>query len=210
MNRPRMSGWLAAACALALGGCAAPFSDLQGAHTVPKGTIELTPSYSSVAASGDGESGLLQREYTLQLGAGTGERSDWRFRFTRIDFGEGEGLNVVGLGPKFAVQPDRVAVAIPVGFAIGQGLDITETIQIHPTLFVTLPAAEAMEINLSGKVLVPIRHASTLGVAANLGAAIGPDIRRWAIRPEVGIMTFTDRGGYVRHASIGVSMNAGR
>ena len=54
------------ACALALGGCAAPFSDLQGAHTVPKGTLELTPSYSSVAASGDGESGLLQREYTKE------------------------------------------------------------------------------------------------------------------------------------------------
>lgn len=140
--------WLVPASALALSGCAAPFADLQSARTVPKGTLELTPGYSSVSASADGGTALLQREYTVQLGAGTGERSDWRFRFTRMDFGKGEGLNVIGLGPKFAVQPDRVAVATPVGFAVGQGMDVTETIQIHPTRLFTFPAAETMEINV--------------------------------------------------------------
>jgi hypothetical protein len=198
---------LAAVC-----GCAAPFADLQGARLAGKGRVEVTGSFSSVSFSESGDSGELQREYTAQMAVGAGEKLDWRFRYTRIgppgDGSEGS-INVFGAGPKFGLNKDRVAVALPVGFAVGEGIDVGDTFQIHPTVFFTLPASDNFELNLAGKVLLSVKGGSA-GVAANLGLGISSNLERWALRPEFGVLKYTDSDGYLRHLSLGLSYNLGR
>ena len=202
---------LAALAALA-SGCAAPFADLQGARTAGRGNLEVTGSFSSVHFSSEGESGELQREYTAQLAAGTSDKTDWRFRYTRIgppgDGGEG-GLNVFGVGPKFANARQTFAVALPVGFAFGEDIEVGDTFQFHPTMFFTIPSGRSFETNLSGKALIPVTGGST-GFAANLGFGISSDLDRWALRPEVGVLTYPEGEGYFTHISLGLSYNLGR
>lgn len=196
----------------ALSGCAAPFAELQGARLAGKGKVEVTGSFSSVSFAEGGDSGEIQREYTAQLAAGAGEHTDWRFRYTRIgppgDGGEG-GVNVIGIGPKFALRRDRAAIALPIGFAIGEDIDVGDTFQFHPTVFVTIPAARGFEVNLSGKALIALTGGN-LGLAANLGLGLSSDLERWALRPEVGVLKYTEGDGYVRHLSLGLSYNLGR
>lgn len=195
-----------------LSGCAAPFADLQGARLAGKGNVEVTGSFSTVHVSADGESEEAQREYTAQLAAGTGDHTDWRFRYTRVgppgDGGEG-GVNVFAAGPKFAIISQRVAFAVPMGFAAGEDIDIGDSFQIHPTVFFTLPAGSNVEVNLSGKLLVSLSGGST-GFAGNLGFALSSDLDRWALRPEVGMLRYTDTDGHLYHLSLGLSYNLGR
>ena len=196
-----------------LTGCAAPFADLQGARLAGKGRTEITPSFSSVGYSAQGESETLQREYTVQLATGVSESTDLRVRYTRVapppgSGGEG-GINILAAGPKFAIKPGRVAVAIPVGLAFGNGIEVGETIQVHPALFITAADSRDFEVNLSGKALLPV-SGGNIGLAANLGLGLSTNLDRWALRPEVGVLKYTGDEGYVRQASIGLSLNLGR
>src|SRR5262249_53258859 len=163
-------------------------SDFQGARLAGRGNVEVTGSYSSVHFSGSGESGELQREYTAQLATGVSDHVDWRFRYTRVGppggSGESGGVNVLGFGPQWANTSQRFAMALPVGFAFGNDIDIGDTFQIHPTMFVTLPYGRGLEVNSSGKILLPVRGGS-VGFAANVGLGLSSDLNRWAIRPEV-------------------------
>ena len=206
-TRPAGSGAapILASAGLLLVGCA-PFAELQGARLAGRGRTEITGSFSSVSYSEGGQTETLQREYTGQLAVGTGERTDWRFRYTYIGppDGGGGGLHVFGAGPKYSVVRDRFAAAIPVGFGYGQDIDVGDTFQVHPTILFTFPAAAGLDVNLSGKMLIRFTGGET-GFAANLGLAIGPDLPRWALRPEVGVLAYTSTSGYFRHASIGLS-----
>src|SRR5262249_38779679 len=117
--------WALAAPALLLAGCAAPFADLQGARLAGPGRTEVTGSYSWVSYSESGQSEAVQREITGQLAVGTGEHTDWRFRYTHVGPPDGStgGVHVFGAGPKYSLSRDRCAVALPVGFAYAQDID---------------------------------------------------------------------------------------
>jgi hypothetical protein len=194
-----------------LSGCAAPFADLQGARLAGRGNVEVTGSFSTIHFSSDSDGGEVQREYTGQLAVGGGDHTDWRFRYTRIgppgDGGDG-GLNVFGVGPKFATASQRMAFALPIGFAVGQDISVGDTFQMHPTVFFTVPAGRSFEVNLSGKALVSLSGGST-GFAANLGFGISSDLDRWALRPEVGVLVYPEGDGHFRHLSLGLSYNLG-
>jgi len=189
-------------------GCAAPFADLQSARLVGKGRIQVTPSVSTVALSANGESEAIQREYTLQIASGVTDNVEVRARYTRIALAgggnDGSGINVIGLGPKFALRTGRVAVGLPIGFAFADGEVASEAVQFHPTVFFTAPVAQGLEVNFSGKVLLP-----TGAFAANLGLGLSTNLDRWAVRPEIGVMKYPGDDGYVRQASIGFSWSGG-
>jgi large exoprotein involved in heme utilization and adhesion len=195
-----------------LSGCAAPFADLQGARLAGRGNLEVTGSFSTVHYSANSQSDEVQREYTVQLAAGTGDHTDWRFRYTRVGppgGSGGGGINVFGAGPKFANASQRFAVALPVGFAVGQDISVGDTFQFHPTMFFTFPSGRTFEVNLSGKALVPLSGGST-GFAANLGFGLSSDLDRWALRPEIGVLTYPAGEGYFPQFSVGFSYNLGR
>jgi len=194
-----------------LTGCAAPFADLQGARLAGKGRVQVTPSFSKVGFASSGGDVSLQREYTLQVAGGVTENLELRGRYTRItppggSGGEG-GVNVIGAGPKVGLVPGRLAVGLPVGLAFGEGIEASETLQAHPTVFFTVPAHRNLEVNLSGKALVPLRGGD-VGLAANLGLGLSTDLDRWAVRPEVGVLKYPGDEGYIRQVSIGLTLGS--
>lgn len=192
--------------------CAPPFSELQSARLAGMERLELTPSYARVTASDEGESETTHSHFGLQVATGVSEMVDLRGRFERVTVEDEDdfAVNVIGFGPKLALVRDRVAFYVPIGFAFGEDIDVSETLQIHPTLLATLPlTATSAEVNGSAKVLVPIteRDVDTT-VAFNLGLGLG-DLSRWVIRPEVGFLFSPGESGHFRHISIGVTWYAG-
>ena len=122
---------LCGAAALGGTGCAPVFSDLQSARLAGPGRVEVTPSATTTHFSGDEESEKLQDEFGLQAAAGVHDRVDLRVRYVRVRTaeldddvgGDSVGVNVVAFGPKLGLVKDRLALAIPVGFAFGGDID---------------------------------------------------------------------------------------
>ena len=183
-------------------GCAPVFSDLQSAKLVGRDRVEITPSYSSVSSSGE-DGGHVQNELGLQMATGLARSLDLRARYVRV-----EGVNVVGFGPKVGVVKDKVALALPVGFAFGEDVDSAESWAIHPTLLLTAPVNRRVELNASTKALIPFSEGDTL-VAFNLGAGFG-DLERWALRTEVGMLFNPGESGHFTQVSVGFTYFAGR
>jgi hypothetical protein len=195
------------ACLLGLAalfpGCAPIFSDLQGARLVGPGNIEATPGFSSVYISENGKSEQVQNHLGLQAGIGILSSLDLRLRYERVlDY----DLNAVGFGPKIALVKDRVAFYVPVGFAFGEDVKSSETWETHPTLLFTFPVAKSFELNPSAKVLIPLSGERDTLFAFNLGAAVG-NVRKWAIRPEVGLCFNPGESGFFWQFSIGLSLS---
>ncbi len=203
----RVSGVLAIGVALASTACATVFSDLQSARLVGRGKFELTPSASRVTYSGEDDSGHVQDHLGLQLAAGVHEKLDLRLRYEHIspDFEEGQGLSVVGFGPKLELVKDRVAAYVPVGCAFGRDVETSRTWQAQPTLLFSVPAHRSVELNASTKLIVPFSEGDTLA-AFNFGLGLSPNPERWVLRPEVGFLFNPGESGHFTQFSLGLSI----
>ncbi len=139
--RPRTLGVII--CAVALGACAPTFSDLQSARLAGPKRVEITPSYSSVSFSNEGEREKVQDHVGVQVATGISERTDLRLRYELITLGDGESstIHVLGAGPKFSLAKDRAAFYVPIGFAFGSDIETSETFQVQPTLLLTARSA---------------------------------------------------------------------
>ncbi len=189
-------------------GCFAPvFSDLQSAKLVGPGNLEVTPSFSSVSFSSEGESRDVQNHLGIQAGLGVSSIMDFRGRYEHISVDQGEsesfGVNVLGFGPKFSLVKDWVAFYVPVGFAFGEGIEVSDSWQVHPTLLLTLPVSKYIELNPSAKILIPFQDEKDILVAFNLGAGISTNLEKLAIRPELGFLINPGESGSYMHLSIG-------
>lgn len=204
--------------ALAGTGCAPVFSDLQSARLAGPGRVEVTPSATTTHFSGDEESAKVQDEFGLQAATGVHDRVDLRFRYVRVlpeelddDIaGDSMGVNVVAFGPKVGLVKDRLALAIPVGFAFGGDIDSGETWEIQPTLIGTLPVARHVDVIAAGKIIYPFAAEDPeTFVALNLGLGLGPS-GKWVIRPETGFLWNPGEGGHYWHLSLGASYLFGK
>lgn len=75
------------------------------------------------------------------------DRFDLRAGYGRIELsdpGDDGGINVVGAGPKVYLT-DQSALFVPVGFAFGQDIEVSDTVKIHPTVLFTTVLGERFE-----------------------------------------------------------------
>jgi hypothetical protein len=198
---------LGVACA-SLAACVAPFSDFQNARIVGSGEYQLTPSYSYVQSSFDGEREKFQDEFGLQVATGLSERAELRARYHLLSIEEDQ-VSVLAVGPKFGLVPDRLAVYAPIGFGFGSDIEVSETFQFQPTLLATMPVATSFELTASAKAQVWLNNDADNLLAFNLGAGFGPNLARWAIRPEVGILINPGEDGSFWQYGLGFSTIVG-
>jgi hypothetical protein len=199
--------------AVAIAGCAPVFSDLQSARLAGPGVVEVTPGASTVHFSDGGPSTHVQDHYGIQVATGVQDRVDLRVRYERIVLDAGAeaegGVNVLGFGPKLGLVRDRLALAVPVGFAFGGGVDSGQTWEAQPTLLGTLAAGRVVEITAAAKYIVPLgaEGADDL-VALNIGLGLGPR-DRWLFRPEIGFLWNPGEDGAFYHGSLGLTFLLG-
>jgi hypothetical protein len=172
-------------------GWAQVLSNLQSAKVVGRDRLEITPGYSSGP------------QFGVQVATGVAEGIDLRGLYVRT-----EGSNLVGFGPKFTLVKDKVALALPVGFFFGQGIEPGKAGYAQPALLFTAPVNRHVEWNAAGTVLFAFSDSFTL-VALNFGGGFG-DLDRWAIRPEIGFLFYPGESGHSLQFSIGVTLFAGK
>lgn len=191
--RLRFRCLLAAAPILLLSGACVPFvADQQSARLLEPGHVEVTPSFSSVSFSAEGETEHVQNQFGLRFGYGASPNVEVRGLYERVRLDEDVRLddtdvNLLGAGVKVGLVRDQLALFLPVGVAFGGDVDSGETWTFVPTLLATWRAAPALEFNPSIKALYPFAiEDPELFLGFHLGAGISTDMDRWAFRPEVG------------------------
>jgi len=189
--------------------CAPTFSELQSARLAGPGRVEVTPSYSSVSFSEDGETDKVQDHVGIQLATGLSDGVDLRFRYEYIDL-DADGIHVVGMGPKFGLIRDRAALYLPVGTGIGADVQSGDLFQFQPTALYTLPVSSQFELTASGKAILWLDRDVDDLLGFNLGAGISSDLTKWAIRPEGGILINPGEEGRFWHVSVGFTYYADR
>jgi hypothetical protein len=192
---------------LLMAGCAPVFSDLQSARLVGKARVEATPSVSALYYS-DSSTDHVENHAGVQLATGVLDRVDLRLRY---EYAFDVGVNVVGFGPKVALVKDRLALALPVGFAFGGGVDSGKSWQIHPTLITTAPLGRNAEWNSSFKVMIPLSggEGNDTLLAVNTGFGLSSNLDRWVVRPEVGLCYNPGDKGHFTQASVGLTVFLG-
>lgn len=191
--RFRLRRILAATPILALSAACVPFvADQQGARLVEPGQVEVTPSFSSVSFSAEGETEHIQNQFGLRFAYGASTNVEVRGIYERVTLDEDIGLddsdiNLLGAGVKIGLVPDQLALFLPVGVAFGGDLESGDTWTFVPTLLGTWRATPTVELNPSIKAIYPFAvEDPELFLGFHLGAGISTDLDRWAFRPEVG------------------------
>jgi hypothetical protein len=223
MNNTRMKGWprgpvLAAILMIGMPACLVPpFSSLQDARLVGKGRVELTPFYSSIGSSSDGESSHVQNDYGVQGFWGVAGWLDVGFRYEYLyhpdsgsEYDASDSAHTVAAGPKFSLIKNHFALCLPVGFAFGKGVFPSDTWEFMPTAVFTLPLAKVVDLNLSARTLIPLHKGSDTLYAVNVGLGIRPGGGSLNFRPEAGVLFNPGEGGFNYHLSLGLSCRFGK
>ena len=190
------------AVATAITGCAPAFQD---ARLVGPGNVEVTPNIAPILISGDGETEHIGNMFGAHVMAGVSERLNVAVGYARFQVAdEDEGTNLIGFGPKFSVQRDRVAVALPVSFAFGGGVETADSFVFSPTAFFTVPISDRVDVNPAGKLVIPLCDDCDVLVGFNLGVGIRATARV-TIRPETSFLFNPGESGTVWSAGVGVS-----
>ena len=202
---------MAAVCMLACivlgsGGCAPPFSELQSAKLVDEGEFEIGGHYSAVSWQYEGEGDKVQDNIGVQIAYGMAETMNLRIRYEYINVGDLDiTAHAIGFGPKFSLAEDVIALYVPVGFAAGEDISTEDNWQLHPTIIGTSTQGQVLELNASVKYILTFPEGQDDLMAFNLGLGLSPDLEKYAIRPEGGVLINPGEDGYYWHFSLGLS-----
>jgi hypothetical protein len=184
--------------------CAPVFTD---ARLVGKGRTEITPHLSGAGFADLGEAEHLVNNFGAQVLVGVHDRLDLGIGYVRAQAaGRDGGGNIVEFGPKLALVPDRVAFAVPVGFAFGDDGDVADSWHLIPTVLFTIPVDRRVDINPAFRVLIPTCDSCDVLLGVNVGAGIRFADDRAVLRPEFGILVNPGETGIIWQVGFGVSV----
>jgi hypothetical protein len=185
--------------------CAPAFQD---ARLVGPGRAEITPNASATLVSFGGETEHVANNFGVHAVFGLHQRVDVGLGYTRVQVayeGENQGTNVIGFGPKFGLVKDRVALAAPLGLAVGGGVETSESVTFDPAVLFTIPVSERLDFNPSARLLIPFCEDCETLVGLNVGLGVSSTARRVVFRPEVGLLFNPGASGVIWSAGLGVS-----
>lgn len=191
-----------------LAACTPYLADQQSARLLAPGEAEVTPSFSYVSFSAEGQTEHVQDHLGVRIGYGASEGVELRGTYERVSIQDAEeGVNVFGVGAKFAVVPDQVAFYLPIGFVTGAGVTSSDTWTVAPTLMATARPEPNVEITPSLKAIYPFAAQNPeLYLGFGLGAGISTDLEEWAFRPEVGLVVNPGESGVTWGWTLGFSI----
>jgi hypothetical protein len=198
------------AIAVSISGCAPAFND---ARLVPPGQVEITPSVSGAGATADGRSEYLVNTFSVQGQVGVHERVNLGGAYARFQPREGVGgINTIAIGARIGLVKDRVAVSLPVGFAVRDDIAVSDTLSMYPAVLFTAPVSRHIDLNPSVRFFIPLcrecdMEDTLVGFNMGVGLHAAP---RLIIRPEVGFLFHPGDSGAVWTFGVGTSVAIGK
>lgn len=199
-------GGAAVVVALVAGqGCAAV--SFQDAKMVGKGKVEFTPTVSRVGFSAEGESEAIGTGYGGMISAGVSDKVDFIAGYQRFKPSDADsGINLAGLGPKISLVKDKAALLLPVTFAFGNDVDVSDSIQISPTAVFSVPLGKNVTFNPGARVVWSNCEDCDVLVGAHAGLSVPFAGGKVVLRPEIGALKNPGESGMIWTFGVGLSL----
>jgi hypothetical protein len=180
------------------------------AGTLQEGNVEFSGHVTKYDVKHFGRNETSNRNFGIRAGYGVSDRFDLKLRYEHLAFtpnfdGKVTSGDYVSIIPKVAAVPEKLSFMLPVGYYF-----MTEKIEgryykkrvssITPQMVFTLTnRKKKMDFSFSSKMdflfdLENGENDSFLGMS--LGAGFSTDLRKWSIRPEIGISTNAEDATY--------------
>ena len=183
------------------------------AGTLKKGNVELTGNFTGYNVVGVGGSESINNNFGFRAGYGVSDKVDIKFRYERLKPSGGledspEGVNYFSIIPKIALIPDKLSLLIPFSYYSSKqektaDYEVYDFNSIAPQLIYTL-TNKKNTTDLSFGIKADCLFAEGGGgvlFGATVGGGFSSNLNKWAIRPEVGILSF---GGGASFFSYGI------
>jgi hypothetical protein len=207
MKRKLSILWLSALFFLTSCGTISPIiNQYEKAGTLKKGNYEILGSFTGYSVAGEGGSASINNNFGFRAGYGISDKVDIKLRYERLkpstdmDYENSNSVDYFSLIPKFSLIPDKLSLLVPLSRYAAkaekdpQGEEIEEAYSfnsISPQLIYTFTNARNT-IDLTPGVKMDFLFAGDGGgvlFGATLGAGFSNDLDKWAIRPEVGVLS---------------------
>lgn len=156
------------------------FTDFQSAKTVGKGNLELTPHL-----TGTFSKDVQYPTSGMTMAYGISDRFD-----LRASASTNLVLSSLSVAAKWNVIKDKLSFNLPVGtFLANSDLDIDRVIVLQPTLLLTMPIKEGLDLTLAPQYVLLNNEFSGWQkpmFAPNIGLTIQRPCSKIALRPELG------------------------
>ena len=173
-----------------------------------KGNREVTPAVSYVGIYDEGEQEHAQTNLGILVGYGINAELDIRGRVElpvlADEFDTFGDVIAMPIGPKIKLSDANASFYSPIGLAIGDEIETSESIEWHPTRIMSSRLKEESELNSSLKLIVPFEKERDTALALKVGIA------KWTtntgLRPEIGVLKYLNDGsGIFFHAGVAIS-----
>lgn len=179
-------------------------SSFDRAGTLRKGEMEIAVNYSGYYNLWGGYPERSNDNFGLRLGFGIGEKTDLKFRYENLNdpgVRKISGFHYFSMTPKFSLKRDVTAISVPVGMY----LDPFETyIFTSPSFHFTHRFGRVADITFTQKVDMFLGGLFFSGTQLGIGLSTNTD--KWALRPEVGWMTFLLEPGEQNYLTWGLGL----
>lgn len=167
------------------------------AGTLKKGNVELSGNYTSYNIAGSKSNDNVG----FRAGYGISDKFDIKIRYEHLiiparGYDDGfdnkiKGINYVSVIPKIALLPEKLSLLIPLSHysyrSLSNGIETKEYLNsVAPLLLYTLSNAKNKSDFTMGLKADYLFGGGTVLPGATIGAGFSNDLRKWAIRPEVG------------------------
>jgi len=179
-------------------------SEYQTAHTVPVGKVSVTGAMTHIRSTSDFTGGSAD-SVDLIARAGVAPQVEVSGRYD--NYGT---ISTVLAGGKYAVVPERFAVAASLGPFWGQG--DYGGIFFVPALIGSAPLAPNVELTATGKLfwLFPDEGSSESEIGFDVGLRLSTDLDAWAFQPSIGWLHIDNAGDNSNFLSFGAALSITR
>ena len=194
-------------------GCLPVFQQYQGARVLEPGDHEITPHFSYVSFTNDGETEHMQNQIGIRVATGATPKADLRLNYTRILMPNADfGYQFVTVGPKFKLREgdDKFALFVPVDFAFGEEIETSDSWALQPTILGTYKVSDDVNVNPGAMVRIPLTEGEIFGdalISFNLGFGINAASGSFKLRPEAAMVFEPGESGLGWSFGLGASFS---
>ncbi len=182
-------------------------SYFEKAGTLQKGVTEVSGHVTGYSVSHFDRTDKAASQYGLRIGHGITDRFDMKFRYeqqtytTHFDY-RLKKVQYFSFVPKYAVEPGKLALAIPFSVYYGQ-YEVEGNVykknytSVTPWIIYTATArSKRADLSLGMKYDLVFGEEGNAFWGGFVGAGFSSNLDKWAIRPEVGVSLATRKETY--------------
>ena len=191
------------------------------AGTLGKGNLELSGNYSHYVAGAEGNSEPVNNNIGVRAGIGLSDKIDLKIRYEKLMPVASEPdakfkANYFSLVPKFNFVQNKLSLFVPLSMyrfkvesAYGNSKSTSYSIAPHLIHTFTTKSNQidfSTSFNLEYLFNADDNAGNNFLMGLNVGAGFSNDLRKWAIRPEIGYLFDPSESGHVWNFGVGLQV----